>query len=316
MKNISKKRIPYWDNIKGLLIILVVIGHLIESLPQGQLGLIYKFIYLFHMPLFVFVSGYMAKFNLKKNMKAFLLPYFIIQPICCLVSGNPIQWTTPFWILWYLLSLFIWYLCVPVLEKMPIKFRPLFIIISILIACFIGYSDSVGYFASSSRTIVFFPYFALGYYTKYYYAKHQNENFFQKNEYIVKVAIISLVFLILSILFVKGYLINAKWLYGAYSYSQGNYTILYRLMHYASAIILGCFIMIFIPRKKSILTEIGQHSFKLYITHMFIVPAIKYVFTLLIVNNLISEIICIIIGILFCITLVKGNIHIKKRFSI
>lgn len=316
MKNTTKKRIPYWDNIKGLLIILVVVGHLIESLPQGQLGLIYKLIYLFHMPLFVFVSGYMAKFNLKKNMKAFLLPYLVIQPICCIATGNPIQWTTPFWILWYLISLFIWYLCVPVLEKIPTRYRPLLIIVSIIIACLIGYNSNIGYYASVSRSFVFFPYFALGYYSKYYYSIHKHENFINRNEYIIKIAISALVFFILGVLIIKGSALNAKWLYGAYSYTTANYSILYRLMHYSAAIILGCFIMIFIPHRKSVLTEIGQNSFKIYLTHMIIVPALNHLFNLLTINNLLGEAICIILGIIFCITLVKGNLHIQKRFSL
>lgn len=315
MKNIKKVRIPYWDNIKGLLIILVVAGHLIEALPQGQSSLIYKFIYLFHMPLFVFVSGYMAKFNLKKLIKSFLVPYLIIQPICCLVSGNPIQLTTPFWILWYLLSLFIWCLTLPVLDKILPKLRPLFILITILFACVSGYENNVGYFASLSRTIVFFPYFVIGYYTKYYYTKHKNENFLNRNKYIIKVGIITLVLFVAGLFIYKSGNIDAKWLYGAYSYEHANYTMLFRLLHYAMAIILGCFVLIFIPRKTNMLTEIGRHSFKIYLTHMIIVPAVKYIIIYIHTNHLILEILCIILGILFCKALVECNNYIEKRFS-
>lgn len=41
----------YWDIVKGIGIILVVVGHLYWDLTQ--------FIYLFHLPLFFFVSGYL-----------------------------------------------------------------------------------------------------------------------------------------------------------------------------------------------------------------------------------------------------------------
>lgn len=315
MGNIKKIRIPYWDNIKGLLIILVVIGHLLETLPQGHLSIIYKLIYLFHMPLFIFVSGYLAKFNLKKSVKNFLVPYLIIQPVCCIVTGNPVTLTTPFWILWYLLSLFIWYLSIPLLDQLPTRKRPIFIVLCILFACIVGYKDSIGYFASLSRTIVFFPYFVMGYYTKYYYTKHKNDNFLNRNKYIVKVAVCGLVFLVIGAFIYKSSNIDAKWLYGAYSYTHANYTLLFRLLHYAIAITIGCFILIFIPQKKNILTEIGKNSFKIYLTHMIIVPAVKYLVLNIHATTFILEMLCIILGFLFCKGLVDCHNYMKKRFS-
>jgi fucose 4-O-acetylase-like acetyltransferase len=51
------------DNIKAFLIILVVFGHMLELVNMGGL---YRLIYTIHMPVFVFVSGYFAKFNAKK----------------------------------------------------------------------------------------------------------------------------------------------------------------------------------------------------------------------------------------------------------
>lgn len=48
------ERIQFIDRLKGLAIILVVIGHL--GLSQVNEGIV-KFIYTFHMPLFMFLSG-------------------------------------------------------------------------------------------------------------------------------------------------------------------------------------------------------------------------------------------------------------------
>lgn len=57
------KRIALFDNIKGVLIILVVAGHFMHPVHNDNLALSAAFdvIYLFHMPLFVFVSGLFAK---------------------------------------------------------------------------------------------------------------------------------------------------------------------------------------------------------------------------------------------------------------
>ena len=60
------------DNIKGLLILLVVCGHLLSYLQDMNstfaIG-VRTFIYFFHMPGFIFMSGYLAKGFLKKEYK-------------------------------------------------------------------------------------------------------------------------------------------------------------------------------------------------------------------------------------------------------
>lgn len=51
------------DGVKLLLIVLVVVGHCIEPTRYDNpvSGCLYSIIYSFHMPLFVFLSGYFAK---------------------------------------------------------------------------------------------------------------------------------------------------------------------------------------------------------------------------------------------------------------
>ena len=57
--NSENYRNYYWDNLKGILIIFVLIGHFIQ--PYAQLGGLWCTIYLFHMPAFVFVTGFFSK---------------------------------------------------------------------------------------------------------------------------------------------------------------------------------------------------------------------------------------------------------------
>ena len=61
--NMNKHRDPYWDNLKFVLICLVVLGHfLLPVKPKGQLArTAFYWIYLFHMQAFVFVSGFTSK---------------------------------------------------------------------------------------------------------------------------------------------------------------------------------------------------------------------------------------------------------------
>ena len=57
----EKVREYKFDNLKILLILLVVLGHIIE--PFYKLNTLYLIIYAFHMPVFVYISGYFAKGN-------------------------------------------------------------------------------------------------------------------------------------------------------------------------------------------------------------------------------------------------------------
>lgn len=60
----AKQRDLRFDFVKGVLIFLVVLAHVI----RGRGSIVYHVIYSFHMPLFVFVSGYFAVHSLSKNL--------------------------------------------------------------------------------------------------------------------------------------------------------------------------------------------------------------------------------------------------------
>lgn len=79
------KRLNYLDFIKGIGIILVIVGH-IPSVEKSPLGL---WIYSFHVPLFFIVSGYLIehmneKFNIYKKIKSLLYPYIVFSVLSIL----------------------------------------------------------------------------------------------------------------------------------------------------------------------------------------------------------------------------------------
>lgn len=94
-----------FDIMKGFLIILVVIGHAIQVTYRSTdmnvwLNPVFNFIYTFHMPLFIFVSGIFFKSSLrlcladfvKKKAKRLLLPTMvftsILLSIYVLINGS------------------------------------------------------------------------------------------------------------------------------------------------------------------------------------------------------------------------------------
>lgn len=87
-----------FDYLKGFLIFLVVLGHCPAFLLYKDINMVYNdplfvFIYSFHMPLFVFVSGYFfakkKNANLKelvpKQFKRLLYPQFAWNIICLII---------------------------------------------------------------------------------------------------------------------------------------------------------------------------------------------------------------------------------------
>ena len=163
MKEI-KKRNYLLDNLKVVLIFFVVFGHVIEYYIKDNsiLRIVYVFIYIFHMPLFIFISGYFSKnfYRMKrKAIRNLLIPYITFNMIWYTAvyigtKENMFSLLLPGWTLWYLLSLFFW----RIFLKYIVKFKHM-LAFSFFIGILIGLVPSVGSILSISRTIVFLPFF-------------------------------------------------------------------------------------------------------------------------------------------------------------
>ena len=82
-------RDPFLDNAKYLAIILVVGGHLIEGLRDvAYAHALYFFVYLFHMPLFIVVSGYLSRNFTFSGGKARKLITGLGSPWACSLIGE------------------------------------------------------------------------------------------------------------------------------------------------------------------------------------------------------------------------------------
>lgn len=166
----EKNRIEYFDVIKGIGIILVILGHMTRFTSFSN-----KAIYTFHMPLFFLVSGYFISFRdkykdfVKKKATQLLLPYFfsclcvlVIQIIkqvilgktleqvlqtfgkliYSFVYGSGMEYYKPFYIppigvLWFLLALFI--SLITVRKFLEYKYGPVYIVL----LAYAGYLSSM-----------------------------------------------------------------------------------------------------------------------------------------------------------------------------
>ncbi len=158
----GKTRIAYWDNLKGILIALVVLGHTGTALGDKWLSVIYAF----HMPLFVFVSGYFSrkKDSFWDSTKRLIILYLIFNTAYILLDialGESLTFRrvlTPSFALWYILSLIIWRMLIQILPDKALSSPTLVIPMSVLLALAAGFIP-IGTPMSFQRTFVFLPFF-------------------------------------------------------------------------------------------------------------------------------------------------------------
>lgn len=315
----SKKRSHYFDNARFILIFLVVFGHVISPIKGNNniLFTIYAVIFLFHMPAFIFISGYFSKgFNKKgyllKASKKILLPYLIFQVIYSFFyhwigaeSQLTIDLLQPHWTLWFLLSLFCWNLLLFVFSKL----RWAGLILAAVIGIGIGYFDNVGSFLSLSRTFVFFPYFLLGHLLE---PKHIKLIKKVKFPMLIGSAILTGAVLLFAAFFSKD---SLPWLLGDTSYADmgmkaftsglkrgGQYLL-------TLAVIFG--FLALVPSSGFKLTILGQRTLNIYLFHGFIIQTIETFVSKDILSRF-STHYFILIVFSMAICLVLGSYFVKK----
>lgn len=301
------------------MIILVVFGHMIENMEIGTVDWIYRVIYLFHMPFFIFITGYFSYFNPKKLilkdiwlLLMFQTLYILFNTIILKKSWDiNLQYTTPYWILWYLMVIIGYQFLIPFLDSHDKRIQIMEIALAFSIGILSGYDATIGYYLSLSRFFTFLPFFILGYYVK------RNEktlcNIFSNNMF-TKIIILFTFFLsIYSIYWIKEYQISRNILLGSYAYKECEGSGLLRVLIYIFAMCWMIFLIKCIPSKKiSIISWLGQNTLAIYLSHGFIVRLMmKYnFFHYSAWSNMLLACLCTI-----AICIVFGNSYYAKIFS-
>lgn len=168
------RRDSHFDCLKGILIFVVVFGHIMDRSGFVKTTKTYSsyflaLIHVFHMPAFVFISGYFSKNAgegsnyFTKQLTTLLFPFIIFHLLSrALFYWNVSMLLQPSFTTWYLLSLFFWKIFIVPFSK--IRGVVLFAA-SVVLALYTGLTRADS-FMSISRTICFFPYFIAGYYTR------------------------------------------------------------------------------------------------------------------------------------------------------
>ena len=280
----SGKRLERWDNIKFVLIFLVVLGHICDSFTADSAAMrcIFIFIYMIHMPLFLFVSGLFSKKYIDEARYSKIFSYlvlYIVIKILLSLSSAAVNRQVSFSLFyesgvpWYALALFVFCLVTIALRKFSRKF---ILIFAILLACFAGYDNSIADFLALSRLIVFYPFFYLGYCLK----TSTLENLFSKKVLKILSAIIIVSWIIFLICRIDDIYWIRPMLTGKNPYSALEKYSVYggviRLLYYFAVGILGTAFIAVIPKKINIkiVSGIGKRTLQIYALHHVIITLV------------------------------------------
>lgn len=302
------------DNSKGLLIFLVVLGHSLEFIRKDYevARLLYVFIYEFHMPVFVFISGYLSK-NVEKGrrnaVRNFLTPFLLFNIIWNLItlvgplflrgkftelpSEQAFSFFTPGWALWYIFAMFLWKILLPDL----LKFKNIFIL-SVIAGIFVKLSGEFGSYMALSRTITFAPFFLAGYYSSEEKLKRFRK--FTRFNILNKVPsiLILIIGVLIALIFVNYSNIADEFFWADRSYSNFNIEIFTGILLYIAVYIIGfAFVYVFInlmPENQTFLSKIGKNTLSVYFLHTYFIGSILGL-TSLMSSNL-GKLLALIVG--------------------
>ncbi|WP_232299760.1 acyltransferase family protein [Leucobacter komagatae] len=170
----AKTRVALWDNARFALIVLVVIGHLISTVrTDTELGFgLYAYIYLFHMPAMIALSGLFSKPEVTPKAVTSTIQLLVVwlawEGIWALlrgvVEGKQLSQgflVSPAWTLWFLVTLVTMRILLPFIARFK---HPL--LLATALALIAPLLPAIGVHFSAARTLAFLPFFVGAYLAK------------------------------------------------------------------------------------------------------------------------------------------------------
>lgn len=275
------------DAVKFFLIFCVALGHCLGQFWDKTYVLsTYNFIYLFHMPLFIFLSGYFTKkksvfsrdfwIGELKILETFLV-FDFLHRIPSFFDGSFIlhDLIVPSWSLWYLLSLFYWRFIIQILTS-AIKNKKALIAVSFVFGLSIGFVSLAGAL-SIQRTLSFLPFFVMG------YCVSQN-NFIEKIRavnHFVAIGICAIAFVV-CYAFLNCDIHAVVW--GLRPYAESNFSVkeafAFRALYYVIGLLLSFSIINLFQFNHTFFSAEGRKTLVYYVYHTFLLlgvfKAIQY----------------------------------------
>ncbi|MGH3379631.1 MAG: acyltransferase family protein [Actinoallomurus sp.] len=276
-----RERDPFFDNAKFFAILLVVAGHSIENLRDIRFAhALYLFVYTFHMPVFIVITGYFSRnftFSGGKARKLLTnlgVPYVVFETAYSTFHwaiGNAkfeISLLDPYYLTWFLLALFAWRLSTPVWQQ--IRFP---LAVAVVISLLSG-MNQLPPTLEMNRVFGLVPFYVLG-----LFLKPEHFEFLKRRS----VAVLGAAVLALGFAFtflVADRHMATEWVY----WRSGNPTLHVnnltgtgmRLgMLVAAGVLVAAFLSL-VPRRQHWFTSLGSATLYAYLLHGFATKLADY----------------------------------------
>lgn len=274
-----KTRDPWFDNAKMLLVTLVVVGHGWELLRgHGPTPVLYDFLYLFHVPAFVMVTGYLSRSftwcrrDLRRLVTTVAIPYVVFESALgafrFLVGGEELDLllADPHWPMWYLAALFLWRLATPALKATR---SPL---LASVVVCLLGGMLSIE-LLDMTRATGLLPFFVIGLLATPKHLELLRASW-------VKVASVAVILVGFVVVWSVHARLDTEWLYWRSSYAELETGfvagVVIRLALLAAATAVAVAFLAVIPRTRRWFTALGPATLVVYLFHGFFIKALEY----------------------------------------
>ena len=284
----QNRRIYLFDNVKTLAIIFVVVGHAINFLALTPKGndlekSLFVFIYSFHMPLFIFISGLFlkpmdteTKFPRGKFV-SFLLIGIVLRAftsIMRLFLGEKAVYS----VLdiydtyaWFMGAMAVFILLTWLLRSFD---KRIILSASVLAGCLAGFDKSLGDTLALMRIVVFFPVFLIGHYlTPEQILKLASVKWLKIIAALIIVSFIALCLTDLTFVTRFRIMFTGRNRFSALKDVPYSYLVFYRVAAYIISSLLGLSVICLVPNKRlGFLTSLGGKTLQIYFWHkMFLI---------------------------------------------
>ncbi|MBU5355518.1 fucose 4-O-acetylase [Paenibacillus barcinonensis] len=301
----------FFYNLRFMLIVCVLAANALEPLITRFAGAeaLFMWIYTFHMPLFVWVTGYFARSSIQGTaarnvLKQIAIQYVLFQTLYALMDATVfhtphmrLSFFAPYLLLWFLASHFCWRLLVWLTMNWKPHQR---LIASIALGVIVGYMPVDGFWLSFSRTLVFLPFFVLGYDYGAVIRSYLVPGWGRRAAAVLSAAL-------LIYIACGGLNISAGWLLGSKTFAElGHhewYAGVLRLGVYLLEIVSALLFLAWVPNLTSKITDLGKRTLYVFLLHGFLVRLAIWSGIYSYMGSALFVPIILVVAVLFAITL-------------
>lgn len=271
-------RDPWFDNAKMALVTLVVVGHSWVLLPDSAYA--YDLLYAWHVPAFVFVTGYLSRGfaytpeRLWSLVRTVAVPYVVFEAAIALfrvyVGGEALEglFADPHWPMWYLSALFFWRLATPPFKALRGRVAvPLAVAISLVAGLYAG--DTL----DAARICGLLPFFVAG--------LHTRAEGLERLRHRAARPLALLGFAAIAVLArYTDTLASTEWLYYRSRYAELDVSDAHAFAIRAGLLVVGAVgaaaFLALVPRRGGWFARLGASTLVVYLFHGFVVKGAEY----------------------------------------